>query len=272
MNNLVETENKTKVLVNVCEPLVAILKQKLDASCLKRDAYLDKALSCESCYLQEEVTTPNSKRAENFITENLKQLRLKPLNLLLSKKTVELMNAVCKEKNIPRDTFINRIFLMLIATESLLEALFKGYDELWTSPSSEHDEYDDFIVGISGEEGRYFDRPNILDTVDKFVTASPFWWLRRSRFDGNLKLYTYSFAKEALSKLPDEFSILKCSNAIGFNTYMTDDEVSLNEANNSKPNNNKSATNEYIAAANNEANKLKEKKEKAFKKATGGNK
>ena len=119
-----KTENKTKVLVNVYEPVIAIMKHKLDAACLKRDAYLDKALKSEAGFLREEVTTPNSDKAKNYIADNLKQLKLKPLNLLLSTETVELMNEVCKEKNIPRDAFINRAFLLLIASDTVIDVLF----------------------------------------------------------------------------------------------------------------------------------------------------
>ena len=119
-----KTENKTKVLVNVYEPVIAIMKHKLDAACLKRDAYLDKALQIEAGFLREEVTTPNSDKAKSYIADNLKQLKLKPLNLLLSTETVELMNEVCKEKNIPRDAFINRVFLLLIASDTVIDALF----------------------------------------------------------------------------------------------------------------------------------------------------
>ena len=119
-----KTENKTKVLVNVYEPLIAIMKHKFDAACLKRDAYLDKALRIEAGFLRSEVKEPNSDRARNFIAENLKELKLKPLSLSLSTETVELVNEVCKEKNIPRDSFINRFFLLLVASETILKALF----------------------------------------------------------------------------------------------------------------------------------------------------
>ena len=97
-----EETNKTKVLVNVYEPLITIMKHKMDAACLKRDAYLDKALRCEAELLREEITTPNSERAKTYIADNLKQLRLKPLGyLLLSQETVELINDVCKRKERP---------------------------------------------------------------------------------------------------------------------------------------------------------------------------
>src|SRR5664279_3732773 len=102
---------KTKVLVNVYEPLIVLVKHKMDAICLKRDAYLDKALRHEIEDLRKEITIPNSDKAKSYIADNLKQLKLKPLHLLLSTETVDLINAVCKEKNVPRDSFINRFFL-----------------------------------------------------------------------------------------------------------------------------------------------------------------
>ena len=82
----------TKVMVNVYEPLIAIMKYKFDAACLKRDAYLDLALRCESQFLREEVTKPNSEKAKSYIAKSLQQLKLKQLNLSLSVETVELMN------------------------------------------------------------------------------------------------------------------------------------------------------------------------------------
>lgn len=217
-----ETENKTKVLVNVYEPVITIMKHKLDAACLKRDAYLDKALRIEAGLLREEVTTPNSDKAKSYIADNLKQLRLKPLNLLLSAETVELINEVCKEKNIPRDAFINRVFLLLIASDNVLMALF-GHD------------VDTKIYLDCGLNGFHYDvsdsgnRPNILDTVEDFVTTSPFFRLRLLITE-NLKLYSYAFKKNYLNTLPEEYAFIKTDNTLGFNTFMTDDEVSEQEA------------------------------------------
>ena len=94
--------NKTKILVKVHEPLITIMQHKMEAACLKRDAYLDKALRAEAEFLRKEITTPNSDKAKNYIATQLSKLSLKPLNLLLSTETVELINEVCKEKNVPR--------------------------------------------------------------------------------------------------------------------------------------------------------------------------
>lgn len=116
--------NKTKILVKVHEPLIAIMQHKMEAACLKRDAYLDKALRVEAEYLRKEIATPNSDKAKNYIAAQLGDLKLKPLNLLLSTETVDLINEVCKEKNVPRDAFMNRFFLLLIASDKILTCLF----------------------------------------------------------------------------------------------------------------------------------------------------
>jgi hypothetical protein len=234
-----ETENKTKVLVNVYDPVIAIMKHKFDAACLKRDAYLDKALKSEAGFLREEVTTPNSDKAKNYIADNLKQLKLKPLNLLLSTETVELMNEVCKEKNIPRDAFINRAFLLLIASDTVIDVLFFGlYKKHNPSLDFESWGYDWDEWGHNINQKSYwkmhhcFNRPNILDSIEEFVDINPFWRLRDyfSCYEKDWKMYSSPFEKKALNNLPDEYAFLKTDNTLGFNTFMTDHDVSELEA------------------------------------------
>jgi hypothetical protein len=163
--------------------------------------------------------------AKSYIADNLKQLKLKPFNLLLSTETVELINEVCKEKNIPRDAFINRVFLLLIASDNVLMALF-GHDvntKSYLENGLDGFVYNDYI------DRNILDTPNSLDTVEEFVSISPFFRLRLL-IDDNLKLYSYAFKKNYLSILPDEYAFLKTDNTLGFNTFMTDDEVYEQEA------------------------------------------
>lgn len=219
-----EEANKTKVLVNVYEPLIAIMKHKMDAACLKRDAYLDKALRFEAELLRKEIETPNSDRAKAYIADNLKQLRLKPLNLLLSQKTVELINEVCKEKNVPRDAFINRFCLLLIASNTVLATLFSDKGDEILCP------FEEGLNGFSmGDLVDIFDRDNILDSIEDLLNISPFFRLRYI-FDEYGKLYCSAFKKNVLNTLPNEYAFLKTDNMLGFNTFMTDDEVSEQEA------------------------------------------
>lgn len=217
-----EEANKTKVLVNVYEPLISIMKYKMDTACLKRDAYLDKALRCEAELLRNEMETPNSDRAKAYIADNLKQLRLKPLNLLLSQETVKLINDVCNEKNVPRDAFINRFCLLLIASNTVLETLFGHNDEVLRSLESG-------LNGFSmGDLVDFFNRDNILDSIEDLLNSSPFFRLRYI-FEGIDKLHCFAFEKNALNTLPNEYAFLKTDNTLGFNTFMTDDKVSEQE-------------------------------------------
>jgi hypothetical protein len=212
-------DKKTKVLVYVYEPLTEIVKRRFEEACLKRDAYLDKAIRIEADFLRKEVTMLNSDKAKSYIIENLKQLKLKPLNLLLSIETAELMNEVCKEKNIPRDAFINRFFLLLIASDKVLEALFDQDKEILLDGSE-----------IYGQELYFSIRPNVIDSIEEFVSTSPFWILREGFAAHSSKvLYRYAFERDAMNRLPDEYVFLKTDNILGFNTFMTDDEVELAE-------------------------------------------
>lgn len=228
-------ENKTKVLVNVYEPVIAIMKHKLDEACLKRDAYLDKALRLEAGFLRAEVTTPNSDKAKSYIANNLKQLKLKPLNLLLSSETVELMNDVCKEKNIPRDAFINRFFLLLIASDAVIDALFHQVIhnlESRIGMGRWEDIRDEVRMNILNDCGVRIDSFNILDNIEELVKFQPFGNLRVAFTDEPEweNLYSYVFEKNSLLKLPKEYAFLKTDNILGFNTFITDDEVSEQEA------------------------------------------
>ena len=238
---VIEKEKKTKILVNVYEPLISIMKHKIDRACLKRDAYLDQALRSEVSLLREEVTIPNSDMAKNFIVQNIKQIPLKPLNLLLSTSTVELINNVCSEKNIPRDAFINRFFLLLVSSDRIIEVLFftlfKKHIDI---PSADigffRDDWHEWSqnnINLESNQGMIdsFNKPNILDSIEQYVRTNPFWRLRDyfSCYEKGWKLYNYSFEKDSLSKLPKEYGPLKIQNTLGFNTYISDSAVSNHE-------------------------------------------
>lgn len=286
--------NKTKILVKVHEPLIAIMQHKMEAACLKRDAYLDKALRIEAEYLRKEIATSNSDKAKNYIAAQLGDLKLKPLNLLLSTETVDLINEVCKEKNVPRDAFMNRFFLLLIANDTILTALFKeflqeakidnpilayiqqqcswqevmDYFSLYNhSPCFEHDHY----------ESVYIRNSNALDAIEEIVSEfSPFMLVRGSimyigekcsangvvmrNYSG--ATYVFPFAKKALQKLPEHYENFEVDNALGFNTFMSDEQVATQQeldVSLQKEVNEKSKTDKLLAAM------LKEKQARAEK-------
>jgi hypothetical protein len=235
--------NKTKILVKVHEPLLAIMQHKIDAACLKRDAYLDKALRVEAEFLRKEIATPNSDKAKNYIAAQLSDLKLKPLNLLLSTETVDLINEVCKEKNVPRDAFLNRFFLLLIANDTILTALFHEFLEEGHAETIE-----EFLDGggwtdLNIETGVYLEHlfitNNAVDAIESFITKySPFGKIRlimnkiADDNEDNEKIsqykdamYSFPFESNALKNLPDDYDFLKLDNALGFNPFMTDEQI-----------------------------------------------
>lgn len=242
--------NKTKILVKVHEPLIAIMQHKIDSACLKRDAYLDKALRVEAELLRKEIATPNSDKAKNYIAAQLSDLKLKPLNLLLSTETVDLINEVCKEKNVPRDAFMNRFFLLLIANDTVLTALFSEFLSLADLETmgefSERHGWDcdvdtDFYPNPMSIE-LMFRTKVALDNIEEIVTeSSPFLSTRifinylLSKYDEEKicnyrsAMYSYPFAESALKNLPDEYDFLRVDNSFGFNPYMSDSFIETNK-------------------------------------------
>ncbi|MFI3188638.1 hypothetical protein BCS42_15870 [Crenothrix sp. D3] len=243
--------NKTKILVKVHEPLITIMQHKIEAACLKRDAYLDKALRIEAEFLREEMATPNSDKAKKFITEQLSELRLKPLTLVLSTETVNLINEVCKEKNVPRDAFMNRFFLLLIATDTVLTALFNEFlsiadlatmGEFSESHGWDYLEEAGYYYPSSATVELMFRTKVALDSLEEIATkVSPFLNVRLfinfiiykygdEYGDERIRsfhkaMYSFPFEENALKMLPDDYDFLRVDNSLGFNTFISDEYI-----------------------------------------------
>ncbi len=90
---------------------------------LRRDVVLDSLLALEVPRLNEEIAEPNSEAVRAFIDFNVKQ-RLKTdgrqISVLLATSTAEQLTEVCNRKLVPRDAFLNRIFLLLLASPNWL--------------------------------------------------------------------------------------------------------------------------------------------------------
>jgi hypothetical protein len=72
--------------------------------------------------------------------------------------------------------------------------------------------------------------PNILDIIESVIEIPPLWRLRCICKDKVfVNLYNYPFERYALGKLPPEYGPLRVENSIGFNVFMSDEEVSKQE-------------------------------------------
>jgi len=103
-----------KISTKIYRPILEALEEKLEAACLRRDAYLNKVLEVELPYLDKEGTE-NSSEAQQFIANRLDQLDRKQISLALRPDLVERLNEICARKRIVRDAFFNRLFFLLLA-------------------------------------------------------------------------------------------------------------------------------------------------------------
>lgn len=122
----------TKITIKVWKPVVEKLEARMNEACLRRDLYLARLLASEVQHLDAEVALANSQAAFDHVFERLESLERKSMSLALPTDLVERINDVCRRKRIVRDTFFNRLFLLLAATPKGLDSLlFRGYEGDW---------------------------------------------------------------------------------------------------------------------------------------------
>jgi hypothetical protein len=106
----------SKITISVWSPVWSRLEKKLDAACLKRDAYIGTLINRELDYLEEEMPIANSEEAEQFIDKQLRALlqqNFTPLSIALQPEIAKKLEKVCAERRIVRDSLFNRLFLFL---------------------------------------------------------------------------------------------------------------------------------------------------------------
>jgi len=158
--------NTKKITAKVWEPILKKLDLKLDAACLKRDAYLSKVLSIELAHLDSEVVFSNSPAAHKFIADRLERLRpRKPVSFSLDESVIERLNDICARKAIVRDAFLNRMLLILAVAPATVDHLFFG---------SEKDEWRRVVWKELKHDGPFYE--NTLYPLEHDI--DPFWGIR----------------------------------------------------------------------------------------------
>jgi len=114
--------------VKVWKVLLDALSRRVEQSCLRRDAFLERVISAELPLLEKEISTPNSPEAQKCIADHLRLLPSKPLTLHLTPPTIKRLDGICHEKRLVRDAFINRLILCLVAPRKLLNVIFTTDD------------------------------------------------------------------------------------------------------------------------------------------------
>lgn len=120
-----------KISVKIWRPIIDKLDAKLDAACLRRDAYLAKLLVAELDHLDAEVSLPNSPAAHEFTLDRLDSLDRKLVSIALAPDLAGRLAAICTRKRIVRDAFFNRLFLLLAASPKTIDSLFFPDEPKW---------------------------------------------------------------------------------------------------------------------------------------------
>jgi hypothetical protein len=163
-----ELRTVPKISVKIWKDVIKELDAKIDASCLRRDAYLRRVLEVELDYLDAEVSIPNSKASYDYVFATLDRFDRKLVSLALPTEITARLNDICARKRIVRDAFFNRLFLLLAAPQKLIDRLYfpLDYDEWkWrTEVWSEH-----------RNDGPFFQ--NVFYPLEPDI--DPFWPLRK---------------------------------------------------------------------------------------------
>ena len=145
---------------------------EIDRACLRRDAYLDRVLAHESKKLREEIPSPNSPEARRFLQEQLQSLDRVPVNLSLSPSTIESVNETCKDLNLVRDCFINRVLFFLVVAD------LRNFERFLEVDLSDY--LPDMLSDLD-REALYAPLWNGgLKAIAEIVNGDPFWTLRNA--------------------------------------------------------------------------------------------
>jgi len=138
--------SRHKLATRIWEPVLAKLNQRLDAACLRRDAWLTKVLEHELPIIESEIATPNSPEARNFIAAHLELLPRKLVTLALPEPLVRRLDEICETRRVVRDSLLNRLFFLLLGNHDLKTKIFFDRAD-WLQRMLEHTDFSSEAVG-----------------------------------------------------------------------------------------------------------------------------
>src|SRR5689334_4187401 len=105
------TPSRSKITVKVWTPIYDALVKRTDEACLRRDLLITRTLALELPRIRKELPFKNSPRDRRYIEASLRTLLTsgegcKQISLALEPGVADQLEAVCDEKNIPRETLL----------------------------------------------------------------------------------------------------------------------------------------------------------------------
>jgi hypothetical protein len=155
-----------KISANILSNTTLALPRKFESACLRRDDYLAMVIELEIEHLAAEVPEPNSDQARAFIKQSLNDERLERrwMSIQLPGPLVKNLDETCKNKNIPRDAFLNRLLFMLAAAPKTIDQIFFADFADWRTE----------VWSEGKHEGPFFE--NVFYPLEQKI--DPFWAIR----------------------------------------------------------------------------------------------
>src|SRR5690606_24942907 len=142
--------------------------EQMKANFFKKDAFLNNLFRVELPQLRKELFgLKQSNEAKRYISGELKRKGTKTINVVVDKDISALFDQIVEESNLHRDAVINRMMLLLLAPDSLLNRM--------TIPSDQETE-------VKNENGEYEIELSRLPSAPlkciSCVLDDPFYYLR----------------------------------------------------------------------------------------------
>ncbi|HQW03554.1 MAG TPA: hypothetical protein PLR30_13800 [Saprospiraceae bacterium] len=166
------TPATTKIQFTIWKPLLESLRIHTDDACLRRDAYLAKALGHEIEILAK-AEGKNSELARHYVHGALKSLDCQSATFTLPVTLVDRINEVCAAKQLHRDCFFNRVLLMILPIDQ------RGlYDWLYSDNQIIYYAWQEAITEIDTFELAYGVVFSQLHTIRESVNSDPLGIIR----------------------------------------------------------------------------------------------
>ena len=191
--NKLNADNRSKITVRIHAPILEALNRRTEEACLRRDALISRALEIELPRIQRELLHRNSDRARRFISAHLKVLfasvaEPRPISLALDPAVAELLDTVCAAVNVPRETLLNRLLLLLGGSGTFWDDHFFDFTPPpWTGTGGEP-ELDDVIERRQYPIRDFAERGQSWHTVDVKTIAVQLTMLDEASQDYDLAL------------------------------------------------------------------------------------
>jgi hypothetical protein len=174
----IQHPTRAKITVRVWAPVLDALVTRTDAACLRRDLLISRTLQIELPRIRAEIPHRNTAKARRYIQNSLRLLfdaepGAKQLSLALDPQVAELLESVCEEINVPRESLLNRLLLLLGAPGDFLDSHFLGFTPEPVSPEEFQPDWDGIDFTQRGRPLRSLERdPGTSRTKDVRTLAS----------------------------------------------------------------------------------------------------